>query len=125
MGNENDSQAENRSGNHNPFRPVSLTPAQLRTESPREVKSAEITARQVQATSFTESRPAVAPLSEQSFAFSDLHELRSDLRQEKERPMLLKPVKVTPVQMQKLRERRVEARELGWSIEGSQIRIES
>jgi hypothetical protein len=125
MSDRNHSQPGNQTGNQNPFKPVSLAPAQLRTEAPREVKSAEIKARDVRATAFSESRPAAAPLSEQSFAFSDLHELRPDLRPEKERPMMLKPVPVTPVQMQKLRERRVEAQELGWSIEGARIRIES
>jgi hypothetical protein len=125
MSDRHHSQPGNQTGNQNPFKPVSLAPTQLRTETPREVKSAEIKARDVSATAFTESRPTAAPLSEQSYAFSDLHELRPDLRPEKERPMMLKPVPVTPVQMQKLRERRVEAQELGWSIEGARIRIES
>jgi hypothetical protein len=114
-----------RSNPQNPFKPASLNPAKLNTEAPKEIKSSEVKARKLHATSFIESRPAAAPVSEHSLSFSDLHEHRPDFRVEKDRPFALKPIPVTPVQMQRLRERRVDARALGWSIEGHRIRIES
>jgi hypothetical protein len=118
------STAKNRA-NDNPFKPVTLKPASLRQEPTRPIKSSEVRASEIPIVSFGDHASPARPVSERPFSFSSLNEVRPDLKPEASRSVQLAPVAVTPMQMQKMRERRVGARELGWSIKGFQIKIES
>jgi hypothetical protein len=121
---ESASTAKERADN-NPFKPATLKPASLHKELARPIKASEVRASEVPMVNFGDHASPARPVSERPFAFSPLNEVRPDLKHEASRSIELTQAAVTPMQMQKLRERRVAARELGWSIEGPRIRIES
>lgn len=107
----------------NPFKPASLKPVQLRNDPARDVSSADIRARDVPLVPFGDHASRANPVNENRYAFAPVREVRPDLKPEESRQYQLRPITVTPVQMQLLRDRRIKARELGWSIQGHRIRI--
>jgi hypothetical protein len=109
----------------NPFKPMSLTPVQLHKEDARQIKSAEIRARETPAVSIGDHSAPAQPISERKFAFTPLSASKYDLKQEKSLEFRLRQITVTPAQMQRLRERRVAARDLGWVVPGHRIKIQS
>jgi hypothetical protein len=62
-------------------------------------------------------------MGERKFEFTPVQELRPALKEERSLSIPIKSIPVSPVQMQKLQERRTHARELGWTIPGHTIRI--
>jgi hypothetical protein len=113
------------SSQSNPFKPMSLNPVQLHKEEAREIKSAEIRARETPAVSIGDHSAPAQRVSERKIAFTPLNASKYDLKQEKSLEFRLRPISVTPAQMQQLRERRVAARDLGWVVPGHRIRIQS
>jgi hypothetical protein len=116
---------EPRTQNDNPFKPARLTPATLRNDPARQIKASSITASTFSMNPVVDHSSPAAPLHETHFDFSVPHELHHSLNEEPSRIFELTPVLVTPMQMQELRERRANAREIGWTIDSAAIRIQS
>jgi hypothetical protein len=107
----------------NPMKQVTLNPVQLRSEPAREIPSQQIHARETPIVSYGDHASGAKPITEHRYDFSRVQELKPALREERSLKIELRPVLVTPVQMQKLRDRRAAARPIGWTIPGHTIRI--
>jgi hypothetical protein len=111
--------------NPNPFRPAKLTPATLRNDPARELVSRPVDAVDVSMHRYDDHANPATQIQEVRFDAKPVKELRPAMKLEASIAYELTPVRVTPVQMQQLRERRAEAREIGWTIRAADIRIES
>ncbi len=116
-------QKKSTSSEPNPMTPVSLTPMELRNEPAKSFASKPFEARDTPMVSIGDHAPRSMHVSEQRYDFAPLQALRPELRKERSLEFKLRPITVSPVQMQQLRDRRVNARELGWVIPGHRIRI--
>jgi hypothetical protein len=106
------------------IRPVSLTPMSLSNDPARSIKSSPVQSREATLRSLTDASAPAAPVQEHKYVFSALDEVRPELRPEPGREIALRPITISPTQMQDLRERRIAARDLGWVIPGHKIRIQ-
>ncbi len=115
---------ENHPPPENPFKPASLTPSRLRNDPAREVESSAIDSFDYPMISYDDASSPAERVSERRFNLTPLKEVRPLLRVEMSQNIKLTPIKVSPTQMQELRERRAEAREIGWTIDSASIRIQ-
>lgn len=106
----------------NPFKPMSLTPMKLRNNPAREIPSHEVRATNLPIISYDDHATPASPVTEVRYSFAPLGEVRPDLNAERSADFALREIPVSPVQMKALRERRIIARDLGWSISGHRIR---
>lgn len=126
MARENDrNYRKKRSGEAepNPMKQVSLTPMELRSEAANPMESQPFEARETPLVSFGEHASPAKHIQEHRFDVAPTQERRPELKQEHSPTFQLRPIIVTPVEMQQLQERRVDARDLGWVVPGHRIRI--
>lgn len=64
------------------------------------------------------------PITEQPSSLTAMREVRPDLKRERHDSFSLREIRVSPVTMQELRERRIESHDLGWSVGGHRINAE-
>lgn len=104
---------------------MDLKPAQLKPEPTREVRPADVTARDNPLSELNEAPTVEKRVQEHRPEPGQLREYRPDLKPEQDRSASLRAIRVTPVQVQQMRERRVTARPLGWRLPGSSLQVDA
>lgn len=122
---DHESTSRGPSSPDNGVKPNEIKPASLRPAPSRAINSVSLPSRPGALSETPDKSAPAAPMRERRMEFQPISEHRPESKREQERPISLRPVPITPAQMQDLRERRVTARDLGWNVLGKRVMVDS